>query len=379
VNEGRAEALQYLSETISCSGPDYEVRQQASFCGLLELGQDELELAIRSCSADRPFKGVCVYNSDGNPNTAFVRQILSHWCALRDPEGGQPHRRYFRDRDSGRWSEFCLLADQYDGPREDAIRAIEGIAGPNKVSLSQLQFLARVRPGSRLLLEHCERFLAFARPDVDVSAGSDAITAAEILGRYFSGSDTLLSDILASCGGERFCQKHLLAMCEAFPNHDVLASEYSELVSGRRGWMSPEFRIRLTCRCGTTAEVYALIERCLVPRRANTGGWRGVVVNPIVRRLSSDDELFGLLLGDLGKALTTSRRASFPRLLTLSRGLSGEVREWCHTELVAQLSQRRPPDVGWDIVNASVRPIAHALMEALGGSQGGESEVTIQD
>jgi hypothetical protein len=298
----------------------------------------------------------------GSPNIPVLRQILRHWERVCDAGDSRLRQRLFRNNcEAGHWHDYCLLADQYSLPREEALRRLES-PSVRTIAFSELQFLARVRPGSKLLLEHCTKRLAFEDPGVDMS-GPDAVATAEILGSHFGGSEEALARILAAHRPDRPYQKVILALCEGWPSHDILRTAFSIWRDKRGGGFSDEVGVRLVCRVGSIEDVQDLVSRYLAVRRRLPPSWEQLIARPIVRRLSTDDEFVALLSRELSENPTPSKKASIPRLISCARGGTVGIRDWSFGELDRQLAGT--PEVGLDIVTGTIRPVVHTLLDVL--------------
>ena len=89
-----------------------------------------------------------------------------------------------------------------------------------------------------------------------------------------------------------------------------------------------------------------------------------MIARPLIRRLRKDDELLELLVARLQSTPSLTEKASFPRLIALARGAT-LVRQWCAEELERQTNGSVFPEIGVDLIEGRLRPVAHSLLEVL--------------
>jgi hypothetical protein len=349
-----AGALDALREAIVATGPDHEVRRQAAFAGLVELervGEFESARDWRGVRPDLPL------SSFARPNLPLMRVILQNW------ERTRPIFAPALERDEGAfWEMLCILADEYPGPRDDAVRFFEGQAEAAP-GLNELRFLARARPGSSLLLSKCMKALGIGE-GTRLVKDREAIAAAEIVGAQFSRDEEVRDRIVADCTGRWFPTTAIMALCEGWPESPVLDRAYDpSILEDRHTLLTFAGALRLAGLKAARVDFERVINRLL----ANPRGARNtdVIVPPIVRRLRSDDELFTRLTERLFADPSPSEQASFPRLLALSRGLSPELRGWALGQIDRQVGGRGPVEIGLDLAAGTHRAVWHSLMDML--------------
>jgi hypothetical protein len=120
----------------------------------------------------------------------------------------------------------------------------------------------------------------------------------------------------------------------------------------------------VTCLQGSTEEIEGVIERLLTSFRGVRNA--DMMVPPIVRRLRSDDQLFTNLTARLLAEPSPSQKASFPRLLSTTRGMSPELREWGLAEITRQIGKGGLSEIGIDLVSGTHRAVWHSLMDVIG-------------
>ncbi|MEX0725736.1 MAG: hypothetical protein WD065_05680 [Planctomycetaceae bacterium] len=243
-------------------------------------------------------------------------------------------------------------------PCQEAIEHIESMPTKSLDAIA-LQFVARARPRSKLLMQCCLETLQIDDDKVDVS-GEAAVTAADILGSHFPGNEGVVERILSGGNGVPFYSKKLLAICEISPEHDLLRTTYKSL-DKYHGRFADEVHVRLVCRIGTTTEVEDLIARLCAARRLPFVS-QLLFCKPITRRIASDSDLSTKLLSRLQASPSPSEKGSFSRLITASIGYPDGFRDWAESELLNQLAD---PEVGMDVMTGELRPVRHAILDSL--------------
>jgi hypothetical protein len=122
--------------------------------------------------------------------------------------------------------------------------------------------------------------------------------------------------------------------------------------------------VRLVCLKAPTEEIERMIGRFLANPEARH--FHEAVVPPIVRRLRFDDQLTARLAATLYDRPSPTEKATLPRLLAASRGMSPELQNWSRAEVDRQLGAERLSEIGFDLVAGANRAVWHGLMEELG-------------
>ena len=344
-----------LREAILRTGLYHECRQQAAFAGLVALGQIG---ALEAEGVGDEVRPDLIFHSLKAPNLPLIRLVLENWEETRSV-----FAETLDQADGSIWDMLCTLADEYPLPRDEALRFFErrGDVFPRS---NELRFLARVRPGSTLVLNKCMRALGIGESTVR-GIVPEVIVAAEILGEQFSSDHEVRVRIDAECQGSWGTAPAILALCEVWPESPTLALAYDpQILQGRHDAFTFAAALRLACVRGSTAEVDGIIENLLT-------SFRGVrtadlIAPPIVRRLRYDDELFTNLKARLFADPSPSQKASFPRLLSAARGISPELREWGLAEIARQVGTDGLSEIGFDLVSGTYRAVWHSLMDVIG-------------
>ena len=289
------DSLDDLSTTLICSGPDFQERQQAAFVGLDILGRLDLMLDAASKYGDN--RVAINLGGSFSTNAPLVRHILSRWELIKAALGNRFPSILSRFDDP--WRHFFAFADEYDAVREGAIDYVRA-SGGTPSSVEMLDFVGRVQPKSKLLLDCC---IACIRGR---AVGWDLVhKSVELLGRDFSGDDDALQTLLAGSKPDWLPLPMLLALCEGWPWSQRLADECKRLVR-HRVELPGELRRALRCARGTPRQVLRELTKIL--RWAYVRDFRMVsdrLARPLVKRIGTDQQLQQTLLTKLTTTATS--------------------------------------------------------------------------
>jgi hypothetical protein len=358
-------AVETLSQSIVCYGFDHRERRQAAFCGLVILDRLDVMVNAKERIGSNRLCAISTTSRGLSPNVPLLKLILQNWDDIKAALGDEfwPRLSKMHSDPLGLWDEFCMFADEYPSPREEALRFLEyrteRTAKPNI-----LRFLGRVRPKSHLLLEYCLKALCIGDRQRDCS-GEEAVVAAELLGAHFGGDDDVLTRIISGGPRKHVYEKMILALCEGWPETEELEHVF-EIVREQRRPLSYATYFRLICRKGSSEFVFDSLTREL-PRFSEFSRLRDsqVIIQPILRRLGTDESLCGMLTERLRNSPTPSEKATVPKLIGTARGLSSELRNWCIEEADRQLRSEESPEIGVDLVIGKLRPVAHSLLDVV--------------
>ena len=356
-------AIESLSESIVCYGPDREERRQAAFCGLAILDRLDVMVSAKERIGSDRLCGISI-NRGLSLNVPLLRYILQNWDTIKASLGNEfwPRLSKWDSAPTRLWDVFCMFADEYPPPREEAIRFLE--TGKEKIATPNiLRFLGKVRPKSNLLLEYCLKTLRIGEDQHDCS-GEGAMVAAELLGTHFGGDVDILARIVLGRATEHVYDKVILALCEGWPESKELEHIF-EVVSKQKRQLSLAAYVRLICRKSQSKVVFDGLAKILSsPNPVQLHNSR-FVTRPVLRRLRTDDNLFAMLTDRLQNKPTSSEKATIPRLISAARGISNELRTWCIEEMNRQLSVTETPQIGVDLIAGELRPVLHSLLDIL--------------
>jgi energy-coupling factor transporter ATP-binding protein EcfA2 len=346
--------LEALREAIAATGPDYPERRRAAFAGLVALHRiGEFEAAC-DWQGSQPH---LTLKHMAKMNLPLLHFILQHWQDTR-----HHCMDAFRNEEGLLWDMLCILADEYPGPRDEAIRFFQGRAD-TEPTLNELRFLARTLPGSGLLLDKCMKTLQIAQ-ERSFIIGSEVIAASEIIGSQFSQDEEVYRRIAADCTSPSFPYVAIMALCEGWPESPELKHVYNPgILEGRHSLVTLASAVRLACLKATTEEIEKMIGGLLMNLRTSQA--YDAIVPPILRRLRSDDDLASRLAARLCDRPSPSEKATLPRLLASSRGMSPNLKSWILAEIDRQVGTKGLSEIGFDLVSGANRAVWHVLMDTL--------------
>jgi hypothetical protein len=364
---GRTEAaMNQLLEGITCYGPDYEERRRAAFAGLLVL--EKLDpINDRRESIGTPDSISIDLGRFDEPNIPLVRLVAEKWEYLRSVFGASlPHRisRWHHDC----WSPLCRIASEFPGLREELLSILDADANL-AINPHCLAFVARVKPGSQLLLDRC--FAALTTRNDDFRRGS--FVAAEILSENFGGDRDVYSRLLEALPIERngtwlFVRPQLaVALCLGWTDSEIVNELYRQEMQreGTIGDPQAFYEVRLSGY--PTGDFPNLLRRHLAASGVQQYPYIArSLAKAAIRRITKDGTAANALLSTLAEKLEPTDKSSIPRLLAASRGLSPDLTTYCLREIEEQIGLEST-ELGFDVLNAEIRGVYLSLMDALNG------------
>ena len=332
-------ALDVLARDIVCYGPDYEERRQAAFCGLVELNRLDVTRNAQEWIGNDHMWSILI-TGRFSPNAPFLKQILQHGEAINASlgDGFWPRLSRITVNQLDVWDALCVFADTYPAARDAALHFLDTL--PTKPwHPNILRFLGRVRPKSRLLLECCLSAL-HREPDRFPRYRDEDMVAAELLGEHFGGDQEVLLQLTSGWTVDSPRQGVILALCEGWTESHLL-DELIEALKNQRLELTYATYFQLLSH---KAEPEFIFHRlCDELSKPIPNKWIfSDITRPILRRLRTDDQLAALLVERLYQDPTPSEKASFLRFISVARGLSTGLREWCIEEVDRQLSGTQP-------------------------------------
>jgi hypothetical protein len=357
------ESVDLLSQNIVCYGIDHDERRQAAFCGLVVLGSlDVMVNSKETVGEDKP----CAISLGWrySPNFPLLRLILQNWDYLKTVFDNDFWARLskYTSRLLDHWDLFCSLADEYPSPRNEALQFLESQT-ERESTVNILRFLSRIRPQSKLLLEYCLKALRIENGGSDYT-GEEAAVAAELLGTHFRADSAVLAYIMShQASNEQIPENVIIALCEGWPDSKELTQTY-EMIRKQERMLTYVTYFHLVCRKSLSAHVFKALIGILL-RTEQLRSFSHDITRPILLRLQKDDNFSEMLEKHLENTPTSSEKASIPRLIGVSRGVSSELRTWCIGELNRQLNGKESPEVGFDLISCELRPVVHSLLDVL--------------
>ena len=236
------------------------------------------------------------------------------------------------------------------------------------LSSRAIEALAREMPRSHLLREHCLRCLANGPQDVNASPYDQRrcdLVVGRVLGRQFADDATVRGEL----------ERHVLyrpsaaivGLALAWKDSPILTRELADLHAhdnrGRRFvWPDAAYLISVL---GSRDEFCSLLSHFLENSGGDIWDFLPFCIEPIVARIRTEDGLAAHLVARLITTDSGSEKASVPRLLALANQMSDKLRVWCENTFAKQSDHTALAEFGLDVVAGEVRPVAHALLDAL--------------
>lgn len=372
--------VEQLSKDIMCYGPDYEARRQAAFCGLTVLDRLETMLPLREKIGDKgtpcgaPFPIV-------QSNIPFIKTILENWTKLKKAFGAGFWERISRNYRECRetWEELALFADAYPPVREEGISFVTSALSEGTLPReNMLNFLGRVCPRSQLLLKCCLDIICpkSKQGQQQHRTYPQIFTAAKLLGEHFEGEEEALAQLSQHVGDRFVPEGVVLALSYGWPDSREFANTIGTIKQSKIP-LDYGVWVRLCCVRKKTQDVLDMVSKALKdteedPTLCSILGFR-YVSHSIISRMKKDETLQQMMQRRILNNPSSSEKASFPRLLVASGGLSAQLQEWCMGELCRQCSDDIFPEVGMDLVESKLIPVSNslsAILEPLGHTSG---------
>ncbi len=362
-----ANAKARLMREIVTGGADHMERRQAAYCGLFVIGSLADILTMTGIYHPGP-PHTGLYNGL-KINYAMIQFLLENWVGIRNVlgEGFWPSISDFNKDRMSIWGILCLLADNYPGPRAEALDFIRGERA-SALQSSILEFVARVQPRSPLLRELCLNCL-FERSS---HSENDPERAIALLSRDFA-MDAAVREALDAklvVGFSMYGARAMWALCELDPQNPVLRQEMDQFrvhLEKAGDWViQSSYDMALICAVGTTEEVFSVLRFILRGCRPNYRYFAQGFERSIVGRVTTDTDLQDKFRQQLKATENPSERGSFLALLVSVAGLTPELRDFsralCETDADSLVAQ-----VGMSIRSGLLSPVAEFAANALLG------------
>lgn len=352
-------AIEKLSGSIVCYGSDYEDRRQAAFCGLAILGRLDIMVNAKETIGNDEMCAIELPYTVLKSNTPLIKFILSNWKDLKEVFGEELYARLSKNSNF-HWDSFCALADDYTMVVDEILEFIESEKA-KKITPAMLYLLERIRPKSSLLLNQCLKVLHDVDTD-NFDYREKNIAVSEILGRNFGGNEEVLHKIINQPPNYFKQEKIVLALGEGWPQNKLLDEYFEDVTKNNR--KLPYYNLfQIICQKGDTEFTYNSIGRFFnETQKYHLMNLSNAMKKFVIKRLQSDDDLYEMLVDDLDKQISISQKVSTLKLLSLSKGLSDEIRDLCMNDLDRQLDTKFP-QVAIDVVYGEIRPVAYSMLD----------------
>jgi hypothetical protein len=366
----RSVAIVQLKKEAAAIGPWMDMIRQAALAGFIAL--DEVS-AFRELPDDwQPEKKISLDVFTLDNNRQILTYIAKHWDRLTAALG--PHLlERLGSHGANEWWLWDHLAPYIS--ESPALRAdfLSYCSREAKVLSSRaIEALARESPKSHLLREQCLRCLTDGPEDINASPfdrRQRELIVGRILGRQFADETATREKV----------EKHvtsrpsvaIVALSIAWRDSPTLVKEGDGLraTDGQRTryvWPDAAY---LASAVGSRDEFCEFLSHLLENCTGYLWDFLFYCIEPIVERIKSEDGLASALTQRVKSTNSGSEKASLPKLIALANQMDDELRQWCEKEFARQSDHTSLPEFGLDVTVGDVRPVAHALLDALSPNQ----------
>lgn len=363
----RSDTLASLKTEMNATGPWHDLIQQAALAGYIALDEVKAFVDQPGWLPDKKLT-VDVFSLDNNPQ--ILSFVARHWGRMRAAAGSDLLSRLsrFEAHEWYCWDHLAPYVGESESLKSEFLEFCRGRA--TSLSSRGIEALAREVPRSRLLRDHCLRFLNSNTTDVNMSPFDRKraeLVVGRILARHFA-HDTAARDALEQ-RSEFHHSAAIVGLSTAWRASPVLAAEFSRMRDNIRSrqYIWPDV-VYLSASLGSRQEFCHFLDRLLESATGYLWDFLPFSIEPIVERIRSDEGLAAHLVGLLKCRRSGSARASLPRLLAFANLMTDELRGFCEAEFAKQMDGSALPEFGLDIVAGEFRPVAHALLDALATS-----------
>jgi hypothetical protein len=301
-------------------------------------------------------------------NRQLLAYLAKHWERLTEALGSELLQRLSRHggNEWWCWDHLAAFISESAAVRSDFLAYC---ARETKVLSSRaIEAMAREMPRSHLLREHCLRCLANGPEDINGSPYDQRrrdLVVGRVLGRQFAGDATVHTEL----------ERHVLfrpsaaivGLTLAWKDSPILARQLADLRAHdnrvlRFVWPDAAYLIGAF---GSRDEFCSFL--CHILENTDGGIWDFLpfCIEPIIERIRTENGLAAHLVARLISTDSGSQKASVPRLLAMANQMSDELRDWCEKTFAKQCDHTALAEFGLDVVAGEIRPVAHALLDAL--------------
>jgi hypothetical protein len=352
-------AVVALSEAIRAYGIDYDARRQAALAGILVLKRWDLMNQSETIGTSRPIS--VAIETHGQLNLSLLRLVAEHWHELRATFGEQ-----LRERISDQYSvtplpeALALFAAEFPELQDE----VWNVTDPNTSrSTNVLKLLGTVKPRSELLKQRC---LDEIRRHDDTWGGIERVNlAATVLSENFSGNEQARNQITRGRPWFQLSEGEILALCAGWPTDVVVLEAHEALCKTKHIGLSMFGTLSVIYACTSADKFFEILAQHLdTPTICNSRAYEALR-GPVERRMKRDGEVRSRIPDVLRADATPSVKATLPRLLARTEGLTAKLHEWAESELARHLSSKSLPEAGFDLTEGATRSVALSLLDAL--------------
>ena len=360
------QALARATTEVNASGPYMEMISQAGLAGFIALDRMKDFVELPGWLPDRKL-AVDVFTFDSN--ATIQAYVARHWKQLQAAAGSDllTHLSRLSANEWWFWDKLSPYIGESEALKQDFLAFCRRC--PTGISSQGIEALAREMPGSRLLREHCLRFIGPGAQDTNMMA-LDArrgdLVVGRILARQFPSDSEVRNTLELRADFNPHRSASIAGLAIGWRDSIVLPQHFawirSRRVPGEYVWPDAAY---LYSTLASRHEFCGFLHRLFTRASGNVWDFLPFCIEPIVERIKGEAGLGEHLATRLKSTTNGSARASLPRLLAAANQMTDEFRAFCEDEFALQSAGTALPAFGLDVVAGEFRPVAHALLDAL--------------
>ncbi len=360
------EALATATAEVNATGPYMDMISQAGLAGFIALDRLKDFVGLPGWRSDGKL-AVDVFTIEANP--PIQAYVARHWERLQAAAGSDMFT-YLRQLGGSEWWFWDKLAPyvgESEALKQDFLAFCRRCS--TGVSSQSVEALAREMPSSRLLREHCLRFIGPGAQDTNMMA-LDArrgdLVVGRILARQFPGDSEVRAALEQNTEINPRRSASIAGLAIGWPDSAVLLQHFAWIRSAGASvqYVLPDAAY-LFATLGSRQEFCEFLARVFARASGDVWDFLPFCVEPIVERIKGESGLGEHLAASLKSATSGGARASLPRLLAAANQMTDDLRTFCEAEFASQSDGNALPAFGLDVVAGEFRPVAHALLDAL--------------
>ena len=350
--------LKQLSKDIICYGPDHDERRQAAFCGLVILRRLDIMVNAKERSGEDRLATVSIKRG-ADINLPFVNCILENWDYIKTVFGDGFVKRFtkFSGIDDF-WDSIAIYADSYNEVSNDLLTLINANELPPTENV--LQFLARVKPKSRLLLDYLIKFVNNFESPRNFLSLTQLFAATQVLGANFKNNKEALDKILEGRDRANLSDSLIALVFEAWSGVSV-ADDLLKLLTKNKTPLSESTYYEIATRYSSSKKLLQDLSKLLDQSKSLNPYISREIHRLMVRRMEIDKDLQKLSIKHLQYKASSSEKISIARLLDESGNTSDLFKRWVSKEIEKQLNEGNL-EVGFDLSMGNYGSISRALI-----------------
>ncbi len=360
------EVMKKLSNDINCREDFSEHIIQGAFIGLFIL--KEFDIIKEKLDDKEPYHSWLHIEPWGAlKNIPLLKFIFKHWNKIKELFGENVWKRLFRKNEITEeyWNELADYIDDESEAKQDLMEFIISQTEPiHRTNI--LNFLGRVKPKSKLLLDTC---LEVLKDSVEKKKTNESdLTSTYIIGTHFKGDTDVLNILLDIFSITETDNQLIYILCFGWPDYPGLERFLFKL---EKRWKEPTSiggYAQLICTVKPSESVVNLIDwifEKIGKSHIGTLTFINSIRMFLIARVSRDNKLRKLLAKQLLEKPSRHHKVTNISLLKEVGYIDEEVLSWCIDEIERQRNEYESPEVGFDIVSGEFKVLMHVLLDVV--------------